>query len=119
MAHISQRIQDNSSAMSIREFIRIEKNLTTLGFFTPTQGRGKMINRPKILRVRRELPGGKVVEAEATIIPSVEHGLPTSPDQDKYLAFQQIVQERRKSNGGFVHNPIPFTSYELCARVGL
>jgi hypothetical protein len=105
--------------MTIREFIRIEKNLTTLGFFTPTQGRGKIINRPKVLRIRRELPGGKVVEAEATIIPSVEHGLPTTPDQDKYLAFQQIVQERRKANGGLVQNPIPFTSYELCTRVGL
>jgi Replication initiator protein A len=119
MSSIARLSPEKSAAMTIREFIRIEKNLTTLGFFTPTQGRGKIINRPKVLRVRRELPGGKIVEAEATIIPSVEHGLPTTPDQDKYLAFQQIVQERRKANGGRVENPIPFTSYELCMRVGL
>lgn len=116
----SLRVARNlSPSIAVREFIRIEKNLTTLGFFTPTQGRGKLLNRPKVLRIRRELPGGKLIEAEATIIPSVEHGLPTTPDQDKYLAFQQIVQERRKVNGGLVQNPIPFTSYELCHRVGL
>ena len=119
MARGGHLVPLNSTTLTIREFIRIEKNLTTLGFFSPTQGRGKIMNRPKVLRIRRELPGGKVVEAEATIIPSVEHGLPTTPDQDKYLAFQQIVQERRKINGGLVQNPIPFTSYELCNRVGL
>src|SRR5215831_20876802 len=106
MSRVTRVPSENSAAMTIREFIRIEKNLTTLGFFTPTQGRGKIINRPKVLRIRRELPGGKVVEAEATIIPSVEHGLPTTPDQDKYFAFQQIVQERRRANGGLVQNPI-------------
>lgn len=119
MSDITQATSESNAALSIREFIRIEKNLTTLGFFTPTQGRGKLMNRPKVLRIRRELPGGKIIEAEATIIPSVEHGLPTTPDQDKYLAFQQIVQERRKENGGIVQNPIPFSSYELCTRVGL
>jgi Replication initiator protein A len=119
MSHIARVAPENSASLTIREFIRIEKNLTTLGFFTPTQGRGKILNKPKVLRIRREIPGGKVIEAEATIIPSVEHGLPTTPDQDKYLAFQQIVQDRRKANGGWVQNPIPFTSYDLCNRVGL
>jgi hypothetical protein len=119
MSRLARITPDNSATLTIREFIRIEKNLTTLGFFTPTQGRGKIMNKPKVLRIRRELPGGKAVEAEATIIPTVENGLPTTPDQDKYLAFKQIVQERRKANGGRVQNPIPFTSYELCTRVGL
>jgi len=119
LSRVARSNPENSAALTIREFIRIEKNLTTLGFFTPTQGRGKILNKPKVLRIRREIPGGKIIEAEATIIPSVEHGLPTTPDQDKYLAFQQIVQERRKANGGWVQNPIPFTSYDLCNRVGL
>src|ERR1017187_9197852 len=43
------------------EFVKIEKNLNTLGFFTPAKHKGQK-SREKIITMRREL-GGKVVEA--------------------------------------------------------
>ncbi len=119
MARVPRVVPNPVEAETIRRFIRIEKNLTTLGFFTPSQGRGQLVNRPKTIRIRRELPGGKIIEAEASIIPSVEYGLPSTADQDKYLAFQQLVQERRRQSGGVLENPVPFSTYELCQRVGI
>jgi hypothetical protein len=107
----------DATAVAVRDFVRVEKNLSTMGFFTPSKSRSKSELREKVIRVRREV-AGKVIVAEATIIPSVPLGLPTTADQDKYLAFQKIVNEQR-SRQGVVANPVRFTSSELLAILGV
>lgn len=106
------------SATATPAFIRVEKNLGTIGFFTPSKSRSQGELREKVIRFKREI-GGKTVVAEATIIPSVTLGLPTTADQDKYFAFQKIVNERRMQQGGQISNPIRFTSSELLAILGV
>jgi hypothetical protein len=96
--------------------VRIEKNLNTLGFFSPTASTGKRSNQ-KIVKFARELPGGIKTEAKATIM-ATSQGLPNTADLDKYLAFQLIVAELKKKQGELA-NPIGFTTYQLLRLLGL
>ncbi len=107
-----------AAGVATRDFVRVEKNLGTIGFFTPSKSRSQGDLREKVVRFKREI-GGKTIVAEAAIIPSVTLGLPTTADQDKYLAFQKIVNERRAQLGGEISNPVSFTSSELLAILGL
>lgn len=93
------------------DFVKVEKNLSSMGFFTPSKSRGKIEVREKVMTFRREAEG-KAIETTATILPSAKYGLPTTADQDKFFAFQKIVGDRRKQSGT-VENPIAFTSKEL------
>ena len=96
--------------------IRIEKNLSTLGYFTPSKSRGKGPLTQKKIQVKREV-NGKLVVAEAAIVPSVEYGLPSTADQDKYLAFQKIVNDMRNERG-VVSNPVSFSSSDILRILG-
>src|SRR3954468_17728046 len=73
-----------------RETIPIEKNLNTFGFFTPSSKRLRAPSKSVSLQVRSE--DGRRIEAKATIFPAAELGLPTTADQDKYFAFQKIIE---------------------------
>jgi hypothetical protein len=97
-------------------FVRVEKNLNSLGFFTPAKHNGAA-PRKKVLTVRREI-NGRIIEAQATILPSAEYGLPTTADLDKYLAFQKIVEQLR-SKVGHISNPVGFTTAQLLNVLGL
>ncbi|HXJ91622.1 MAG TPA: replication initiator protein A [Terriglobia bacterium] len=55
---------------------------------------------------------GKRVEARATILPSAQYGLPTTADQDTYLAILKLATEMYRKHGK-VTNPISFTSAEI------
>src|ERR1700753_3513106 len=71
----------------------VDKNLASLGFFTPSSQR---IKREKAKTVRfSQLVDGQRAEVTATIVPSALHGLPVTSDQDKYLALQEIVRSQR------------------------
>ncbi len=96
--------------------VRIEKNLNTLGFFSPTASTGKRKNE-KVVSFARQLPGGIKTEAKATIM-ATSRGLPNTADLDKYLAFQLIVAELKKREGTLT-NPIGFTTYQLLRSLGL
>src|SRR6185312_14442175 len=98
------------------EVIKIEKNLNSLGFFTPSH-KGLDNKKSKSISISREERGSKM-QARATIFPSPDHGLPTTADQDKYFAFQKIVTEI-KERAGVVANPIGFTSYQLLKILGV
>lgn len=100
-----------------QDFIKIEKNLSTLGFFTTSKSRGKVEVRERTIRFRREI-AGRTVEAEATILPSAKYGLPTTADLDKYLAFQKLVNDIRLKQG-FIQNPIGFTSTQMLNVLGV
>jgi hypothetical protein len=99
-----------------REFVKIEKNLNTLGFFTPAKHRG-VKTREKIIFFRREL-NGKTIEAQATILPSAKYGLPTTADLDKYLAFHKLLEQIR-NRVGEISNPVGFTSTQLLTVLGI
>src|SRR5690349_20177724 len=91
-------------------FIGVEKNLATLGYFTPSAKRIKDAKK-KTIQFSREIDGTRV-ELHAVILPSAEYGLPITADQDKYLALQRIISDIRRQQG-IVSNPISFTSADL------
>jgi hypothetical protein len=99
-----------------RLFISLEKNLASLGFFTPSTKRIQGAKK-KTVRFTRETEG-KRIQLRATILPSAEYGLPITADQDKYLALQKIVTDIRQREG-MVTNPVGFTSAELLRILGL
>ena len=100
-----------------RDFVKVEKNLGSLGFFTPSKSRGKVEVREKTIRFRREIEG-KSFEAEATILPSAKYGLPTTADLDKYLAFQKLINDIRLRTG-YISNPVGFTSTQILNILGV
>jgi hypothetical protein len=97
-------------------FVLVEKNLASLGFFTPSTKKIKGIKK-KIVLFGRETDGKKI-ELRAVILPSAEYGLPITADQDKYLALLKIISELRQRDGE-ASNPIGFTSAELLRILGL
>jgi hypothetical protein len=99
-----------------KEFVKIEKNLNTLGFFTPAKHRGAK-SREKVVFFRREL-NGKTIEAQATILPSAKYGLPTTADLDKYLAFHKLLEQMR-NRVGEISNPVGFTSTQMLTVLGI
>ena len=103
-------------AAAAQRIVRIEKNLNSLGFFSPTASTSKR-DKHKVVSYVRELPGGLKTEAKATIM-ATSQGLPNTADLDKYLAFQSIVAEIKKKLG-VVANPVQFTTYQLLRVLGL
>ncbi len=93
------------------ELVRVEKNLNSFGFFTPSHKRLEGVTE-KTVTVFVRNQGGQRSEARATILPNAKLGLPTTADQDKYYAFQKIVEDIRRRVGR-VANPIGFTSAQM------
>jgi hypothetical protein len=99
-----------------QDVVRIEKNLNSFGFFTPSHKRlDGMTEKSVTIFVRDQ--GGQRSEARATILPSAKLGLPTTADQDKYYAFQKIVEDIRQREGR-IANPIGFTSAQMLKILG-
>ena len=92
------------------DFIKIEKNLASLGFFTPSTKKIKNV-KEKTISFTRIVDGNKV-EACVTIIPTAKYGLPITADQDTYLALFKLATEMQRHQGR-VTNPIGFTSAEI------
>jgi hypothetical protein len=97
------------------ESVKVEKNLASLGFFTPSSKRIKSARKKTITFAR--VVDGKRIEARANILPSAEYGLPITADQDKFLALQKIITDIRQRNGE-VRNPIGFSSAEMLRILG-
>lgn len=99
------------------EVVRVEKNLNTIGFFTPSSK--KLIGvTSKSVKIPVRSATGQYVDARATIFPSAEFGLPTTADQDKYFAFQKLLETTRAIDGT-ISNPVRFTSAALLEILGL
>lgn len=99
-----------TGGLSAADFIKVEKNLTSLGFFTPSSHKIRTPQAKEVSFTRTH--DGKREKVSVTIAPSVLSSLPTTADQDKYLAFQKIITDRRQ-DGEPIQNPISFTSAEL------
>lgn len=106
---------DTNQSLTEPEFVRMEKNIAAFGFFTPTSKRSKG-TPPKIIEFSRIIDGNRA-EAKVTIAGNTLYGMPTTADQDKYLAFQKILERIKKENGK-IENPISFTSAELLQLLG-
>jgi hypothetical protein len=104
-----------ASLLSKVEFVKVEKNLASLGFFTPSSKRVRS-EKAKTITVTKAIDG-KRVEAKATIVPAALYGLPITADQDKYLALQKIINDLQQEQRT-VENPITFTSAELLRLLG-
>jgi hypothetical protein len=113
---VSVAVTPTARSIEPKEFVKIEKNLNSLGFFTPARHRGAK-SREKVVVFRREL-NGKTVEAQATILPSAKYGLPTTADLDKYLAFHKLLEHMR-NRVGEISNPVGFTSTQLLTVLGI
>ena len=117
------RTQNNNTQLSLlpmgqiakREIVRVEKNLNTFGFFTPSSKRLHQSSKSVSLQVRTE--DGRRMDAKATIFPAAELGLPTTADQDKYFAFQKIIERIRKRDG-IITNPVRFSSASILEILG-
>lgn len=106
---------NREQALTGPEFVRMEKNIAAFGFFTPTSKRAKDAP-PKVIKFSQVIEGNRA-EAKVTIAGNTLYGMPTTADQDKYLAFQKIL-ERIKREKGKIENPIAFTSAELLQLLG-
>lgn len=95
--------------------VRFERELATLGFFIPVGHRIRH-ESPRHVRLIRTV-SSKRCEFSISIIPSREYGFPVISDQDKYLAFLDIIC-RHCPRKGTVRNPITFHTTELLAILG-
>jgi hypothetical protein len=91
-------------------FVPIEKNLASLGFFSPSNKRVRS-QKSKTVTVTKTVYGNRV-QNRTTIVPGAIYGLPTTADQDKYLALQSIISDTKRRDGQ-IRNPISFSSAEL------
>ncbi len=105
----------HTTAVVEPDFVNIEKNLTSLGFFTPSSKKIKAA-KSKVIQFRWNIEG-KWAHASVTIVPAALYGLPITADQDKWLAFQKLITDRR-NNGQPIINPIGFTTAELIRTLG-
>jgi hypothetical protein len=97
------------------DFIKAEKNLLSLGLFTPSSKELSKAKSKTISFIR--VDGDRRTEASVTIAASAIYGLPDTADQDKYLAMQKLITERRRLEGR-IENPFSFTTAELLKVLG-
>ena len=108
-------VRSEETGLTPIDFIKVEKNLTSLGFFTPSSKKIKDA-KAKTVTFTRVIEGRKI-EVSATIVPAAIYGLPITSDQDKYLALQKIITDIQQRDGK-VSNPIGFTSAEMLKLLG-
>jgi Replication initiator protein A len=92
------------------EFVKVEKNLASLGFFTPSSKR--LRNAQEKSFTITTVTDGQRLELKGTIIPSAKYGLPITADQDKWIALCKILTDIIRKEGR-VTNPVSFTSAEI------
>lgn len=110
--------QPADESLEPTDFIKVEKNLTSLGFFTPTS---RNVRKAKAKKVSfTSVVGGRREKVSVTIAPTILDEAPILPNtghQDKYLAFQKIIMDKRQP-GEEIKNPVGFTSAELVRVLG-
>jgi hypothetical protein len=99
-----------------RQILRVEKNLNTIGVFTPMSKRPPELT--KVVKTKVRLPDGQQVQARVEIIATKKSGLPITADQDKFFAFTKILEDI-KAEHGTLRNPIRFNYGMLTRLLGL
>lgn len=98
------------TAVATTNFVKIEKDLIALGFFTPSSKKIRGAKKKTIAYSR--VVNGKKVDGFLHIIPSAEYGLPITADLDKYLAIKQLIRDLNPE-GGVITNPTIVSSAEI------
>lgn len=95
-------------------FIAAEKNLETIGYFSPATNALRLMKKKTIeWKVLRENPAGGKEEVEVSVtIDGSAMGLPSSTDLDFYTAYQCILS-RYILKHQMVPDPLLFTTQEL------
>jgi hypothetical protein len=107
---IGMALQRQPEILPPTEFVKVEKNLASLGFFTPSSKR--LRNAQEKSFTITTIADGKRMELKGTIIPSAKYGLPITADQDKWIALCKILTDIMRKEGR-VTNPVAFTSAEI------
>jgi len=107
---IGMALQKQPDILPSTDFVKVEKNLASLGFFTPSSKR--LRNAQEKSFTITTVAEGKRMELKGTIIPSAKYGLPITADQDKWIALCKILTDIMRKEGR-VTNPIAFTSAEI------
>src|SRR6266446_4247327 len=107
---VGTAFQQQTETLPSAEFVKVEKNLASLGFFTPSSKR--LQNAQEKSFTITTVSDGKRLELKGTIIPSAKYGLPITADQDKWIALCKILTDVLRKEGR-VTNPIAFTSAEI------
>jgi hypothetical protein len=103
-------IQMTAELLPSTEFVKVEKNLASLGFFTPSSKR--LRNAQEKSFTITTVADGQRLELKGTIIPSAKYGLPITADQDKWIALCKILTDIMRKEGR-VTNPVSFTSADI------
>jgi hypothetical protein len=107
---IGMALQQQPEILPSTEFVKVEKNLASLGFFTPSSKR--LRNTQEKSFTITSVTDGKRMELKGTIIPSAKYGLPITADQDKWIALCKILTDIMRKEGR-VTNPVAFTSADI------
>jgi hypothetical protein len=107
---IGMALQKQPDILPSTEFVKVEKNLASLGFFTPSSKR--LRNAQEKSFTITTVADGKRMELKGTIIPSAKYGLPITADQDKWIALCKILTDIIRKEGR-VTNPVAFTSADI------
>src|SRR5579863_7678018 len=107
---IGMALQQQPEILPSTEFVKVEKNLASLGFFTPSSKR--LRNAQEKSFTITTVVDGKRLELKGTIIPSAKYGLPITADQDKWIALCKILTDILHREGR-VTNPVSFTSAQI------
>ncbi|HEY4360362.1 MAG TPA: replication initiator protein A [Bryobacteraceae bacterium] len=103
-------LQVSAETLPSTEFVKVEKNLASLGFFTPSSNR--LRNTQEKSFTITTVADGQRLELKGTIIPSAKYGLPITADQDKWIALCKILSDILQREGQ-VTNPVSFTSADI------
>lgn len=106
----STAAQPQAETLPSTEFVKVEKNLASLGFFTPSSKRVR--NAQEKSFTITTVADGQRLEMKGTIIPSAKYGLPITADQDKWIALCKILTDIMRKEGK-VTNPVSFTSADI------
>lgn len=98
------------------DLIRFEKNLLQIGFFGAHDTRHSNQYTRRIEQWASR--DGQRIRLAAEFRASQEHGLPSTSDRDKFIAFMKIAMEQRGKTGR-IENPIRFSGYQMLKELGL
>src|SRR5262249_41765273 len=103
-------VEQSAELIFSAEFVKVEKNLASLGFFTPSSRRLQNLGKKSFTITSVE--NDKRVEMREKIVPSVDYALPTTADKDKWIALCKILTDILQKEGK-VCNPVSFTSAKI------
>ncbi|MCK5768127.1 MAG: replication initiator protein A [Candidatus Atribacteria bacterium] len=107
-------IKNNKDKIILPEIIKSEVNLLKLPFFA-------LERKDKRLKTKyREIDKQGDVEKEKiwSVLANSEYGYPGPFDRGVHKAIEQIISEILREKGE-IENPIPFSIYDLCNRMGI